>query len=299
MDSILKIENLQKKYKHIQAVADVSFEVKKGSIFGLLGPNGSGKTTILGIVLNVLNRDHGNYYWFGEAPLKGNRGRIGAILEHPNFYPYLSAEKNLEVVVGIKQVSKDNIERVLRIVELFDRRKDKFSTFSLGMKQRLAIAAALISKPEVLVLDEPTNGLDPQGIVEIRELILKIASMGTTIIISSHLLDEIEKICTDVVILKNGRLLLAGKVGEINKKSSVIEVAADDMGKLYDVLENYQYTRLIEADNDKFLVSFTHPISCGVLNNFLLTERKISLTHLVQKRETLENRFMELISESK
>lgn len=299
MESILKIENLQKKFKHIQAVADVSFEVKKGTIFGLLGPNGSGKTTILGIVLNALNKDYGNYYWFGTAPLKDNRGRVGAILEQPNFYPYLSAEKNLEVVAGIKKVSNDNIERVLRIVELFERRKDRFSTFSLGMKQRLAIASALISKPEVLVLDEPTNGLDPQGIVEIRELILKIASMGTTIIISSHLLDEIEKFCTDVAILKNGKLLFAGKVEDINKKSCLVEFAADDMDKLYNTFENHPHTKLIQLKNGKLLVSFTHQVNCGELNSFLLREKEISLTHLVQKRETLENHFMELISESK
>ena len=214
---ILQVNGLSKSYKDVKALDNLNLSVEQGTIFGLLGPNGSGKTTTLGILLGVIKQKSGSYSWFDNGHKTENRKKIGALLETPNFYPYLSAVRNLEIVAKIKNMNDPlpKIEAVLKEVNLFERKDSKFRTFSLGMKQRLAIASALLNDPEVLVLDEPTNGLDPQGIAEIRELILKIAGDNRTIIIASHILDEIEKVCTHVAILKFGKLIKQGTINEI------------------------------------------------------------------------------------
>ena len=199
METILTIENLSKKYGRIQALKNVSFEIQKGRVYGILGPNGSGKSTTLGIVLNVVNRTSGTYSWFGgKVETHEALKKVGAIIERPNFYPYMTAEENLKLVCKIKNIDYSKINEKLELVGLSDRKNSRFSTFSLGMKQRLAIASALLNDPEILILDEPTNGLDPQGIHQIRDIIKHIASKGTTILLASHLLDEVEKVCSHV-----------------------------------------------------------------------------------------------------
>lgn len=216
METILTIQNLTKKYGPLIAVNDLSFTIQKGNVYGILGPNGSGKSTTLGIVLNVVNRTSGNYQWFdGRISTHEALKKVGAIIERPNFYPYMSAEENLKLVCKIKEVPFHKVYEKLELVGLIERRNSKFSTYSLGMKQRLAIASALLNDPEILILDEPTNGLDPQGIHQIRELIKKIAATGTTILLASHLLDEVEKVCSHVVVLRKGQKLYAGRVDEM------------------------------------------------------------------------------------
>ncbi|NNE29709.1 MAG: ATP-binding cassette domain-containing protein, partial [Saprospiraceae bacterium] len=212
--SILQTQGLTKKYKKITALDGLSFSIDKGQVFGLLGPNGSGKTTTLGMLLDVLQPTSGSYSWFGQKPSADARKKIGAILEVPSFFPYLSAVQNLRIVEKIKGHPDTDIDGVLRLVGLFERKDDKFKTYSLGMKQRLAIASALLANPPVLILDEPTNGLDPQGIVEIRQLIKDIASSGKTIILASHLLDEVQKVCTDFMVLQKGKKIFQGNVKE-------------------------------------------------------------------------------------
>ena len=200
MEVVLSVKNLTKRYNRI-VVDHISFDVERGNIYGILGPNGSGKSTTFGMLLTTINPTEGSWKWFGEEGTSTETlKKIGAIIEQPNFYPYLSAEKNLQIVAEIKEASYSRIDEVLALVGLLERKKDVFSTFSLGMKQRLAIASALLNNPEVLILDEPTNGLDPEGIIQIREIILQIAQQGITIIIASHLLDEIEKICSHVIV---------------------------------------------------------------------------------------------------
>ncbi len=193
VNTILTINNLTKKFGPITAVNDLSFSIEKGNVYGILGPNGSGKSTTLGIVLNVVNKTEGDFHWFdGSGSTHDALKKVGAIIERPNFYPYMTAIQNLELVCKIKGVSTEKVTEKLEIVGLAERKDSKFRTFSLGMKQRLAIASALLNDPEILILDEPTNGLDPQGIHQIREIIKKIASEGTTILLASHLLDEVE-----------------------------------------------------------------------------------------------------------
>lgn len=239
MAKVLTTNKLSKRYGTLQVLKDVSLEVEQSSIFGLLGPNGSGKTTTLGIILDIIPQNTGTYKWFDQEPTNKLRKKIGAILETPNFLGYLSAERNLKISADIKEVPYSDIDRVLKIVDLFERRKDKFNTFSLGMKQRLAIGAALLGKPEVLLLDEPTNGLDPQGIADIRKLILLVANQGITIILASHMLDEVQKVCTHVAIIKKGTLLVQGKVNEILSGGDMLELSADNMEELHKALKEY------------------------------------------------------------
>jgi ABC-type multidrug transport system ATPase subunit len=214
MSAILSLHGLSKRYGKVQALHNLSLEVQPGHIYGLLGPNGSGKTTTLGILLGITRPNQGHFTWFGAPPSAASRQRIGTLLETPNFYPYLSAVRNLEIVATLKQRGYDRIDEVLRQTGLYDRRTSAISTYSLGMRQRLALAAALVADPDVLVLDEPTNGLDPQGIADVRQLIRETGQRGKTIILASHILDEVEKICTHVAVLKQGVLLAEGSIHE-------------------------------------------------------------------------------------
>ena len=298
MNNVLEIQNLTKKFGSFTAVNDISFSVEKGNIYGLLGPNGSGKSTTLGLLLNILNPTAGSWKWFNQEPGDHSLKRIGAIIESPKFYPYLSAQKNLEIVADIKEVSYDKIDEKLRLVGLIERKNDKFQTYSLGMKQRLAIAAALLNDPEVLILDEPTNGLDPQGIIDIRELILKIASFGTTIILASHLLDEVEKVCTHVVVLKQGKMLYAGAVDQLNNSFGYFELATDSNKHLVNVLNTLPCFEKIKQENNIIKAYLNQEFSSKELNQ-LLFEKGIVLSHLVKRKERLENQFFQLIKENK
>jgi len=297
LDSVLSIKNLTKHYGRVKAVNNLSLEVKRGNVFGILGPNGSGKTTTLGILLDVINKTSGEFSWFGEPPTKAVRKRIGAILETPIFYPYLSAEKNLEIVAEIKGAPKENIGPVLQRVELFDRKDDKFRTYSLGMKQRLSIASALLCDPEVMILDEPTNGLDPQGIAEIRELIKQIAKDGKTIILASHLLDEVQKVCSHFCVLKKGTLIYSGSVEDVSKGAITVEVSADDHQKLITEIKQYEAGTKIEEEVDKLLITLREGISATELNAYLFS-KGITVSHLVTQRKSLEKQFLELLAES-
>jgi ABC-type multidrug transport system ATPase subunit len=293
MEKVLEINHLTKKFGKMTAVDDLSFSVEKGNIYGLLGPNGSGKSTTLGIILNVVNTTQGSWKWFDQEPSTQSLKKIGAIIERPNFYPYLSAEKNLEIVAQIKGVDNSKIDEKLKLVGLLDRKKDKFSTFSLGMKQRLAIGAALLNDPHVLILDEPTNGLDPQGIIQIRELILEIASTGTTIILASHLLDEVEKVCSHVVILERGKTLYCGRVDEMTSSFGYFEIGSEDNSILQQQLQLLPYFEKIVVENGYLKAFLTEDIGGEAINKQLF-ERGIVLKHLVKRKESLEQQFLQI-----
>ena len=293
MESVLSIQNLRKQYGRITAVEGLNLEIPKGTIFGILGPNGSGKTTTLGMVLDVINRTSGEYLWFGQPGDKESRKRIGAILEAPLFYPYLSGYNNMRVVAQIKGAPLSEIEPLLDMVGLLERKDGPFKTYSLGMKQRLAIAAAMLRKPEVLILDEPTNGLDPQGIVEIRDLIRRIGSEGVTILLASHLLDEVEKVCSHVAVLQKGKLLYSGLVSEMKPGQSFMVMQAEDMKRLLGAMQMLPGFLNADPQDGKFYVSFSQVPEPASLNR-LLHEQGIVLSHLALRKSTLEEQFLEL-----
>ena len=296
METVLSISNLTKKFGRLTAVNNLNLEVKRGQVFGMLGPNGSGKTTTLGMLMSVINPTSGSYSWFGEAPTHHLRKKIGAVLEHPIFYPYLSGQKNLELNAMIKQCPVENIPNVLALVELTDRREDKYKTYSLGMKQRLAIASALLNDPTVLILDEPTNGLDPMGIAEIRELIKKIAANGKTIILASHLLDEVQKVCSHFAILRKGNLIHCGPVEEVTKGTETIEVRAD-AERLNELLMTFGGTSSVARENGYYQVTLHDNFHGKDLNKFLF-ENGVVADHLVTKKRSLEKMFLEILAEA-
>jgi ABC-2 type transport system ATP-binding protein len=295
MTPILSTQNVTKSYGRIQALNGVSFDVPEGSVFGILGPNGSGKTTLLSIILDVLKANNGNFLWFGQPGSPDQRKKIGSLLETPNFYHYLSAVNNLKVTQSISgRGTAADIDTVLKKVKLYERRNSRFSTYSLGMKQRLAIAAALLGSPKVLVLDEPTNGLDPVGIAEIRELMVELKNAGHTIIMASHLLDEVEKVCTHVAILKTGKLITTGAVHDVLQDEDVVEVSAPDINALANVLQ--QQGHRTNVDTTANTVQITLPVGTAKLEdiNRLCFEKGIVLNHLLLKKKRLEARFFEL-----
>ena len=294
LETILSIKNLNKRYGSLQALKNVSFDIHKGNVYGILGPNGSGKSTTLGIALNVVNKTSGEYSWFGgtmetHEALK----KVGAIIERPNFYPYMTAKENLELVCKIKGINYAKVNEKLELVGLTDRQNSKFSTFSLGMKQRLAIASALLNDPEILILDEPTNGLDPQGIHQIRDIIKQIAAKGTTILLASHLLDEVEKVCTHVLVLRKGEILYTGLVDGMSANEGFFEIHADDIDNLIVVVQTHPAVKKVVNEEGKVLVYLKDDLDAKELNRFLF-EKNIILNHLVKRKNSLEEQFLEL-----
>jgi ABC-type multidrug transport system ATPase subunit len=296
-DIVLSIQGLTKRYGSITAVNHLDLEIERGSVFGILGPNGSGKTTTLGVLLDVTRPDTGTFSWFGRPPDKTLRKRIGAILEVPLFYPYLTGEQNLRIVAKIKDLPGDDIDQALKTVDLYDRRDSRFRTYSLGMKQRLAVASTLIGHPEVLILDEPTNGLDPRGIAEIRNIILAVASQGVTILLASHILDEVQKTCTHMAVLEKGKKLFSGQVDEVLNTAQWVELASDNMEGLQMVLKQVDFVENLQEEGEKYIIKLKSSISQAELNTFFYN-KGIVLTHLALRKKSLEKYFLELLDKS-
>lgn len=295
LETILSIQNLNKIYgRKVHAVKDLSFEIQKGNVYGILGPNGSGKSTTLGIVLNVVNKTSGDFQWFnGNLDIHKALKKVGAIIERPNFYPYMTAKENLQLVCKIKEIPYSKVEEKLTLVGLIERKDSKFRTFSLGMKQRLAIASALLNDPEILILDEPTNGLDPQGIRQIRDLIKIIAAQGTTILLASHLLDEVEKVCSHVVVLQKGVMLYQGSVHGMVSNEGFFELEANDMTKLELEMQQHQSVEKIVLEDGKLIVFLKSNLDAAELNSYLAS-KGILLSHLVKRKHSLEEQFLQL-----
>ncbi|MBK8506329.1 MAG: ATP-binding cassette domain-containing protein [Saprospiraceae bacterium] len=293
--NVLSIKDTSKSYGNIEALNGLNLQVQQGEIWGILGPNGSGKTTILGIVLGIIHQDSGSFHWFEDKYGDHVRTKLGALLETPNFYPYLHADDNLAIIRHIKRSKETNFDQLLELVGLKERRKSKFSGYSLGMRQRLAIAAALVGDPEVLILDEPTNGLDPAGIADVRSIILKIASRGKTIIMASHMLDEVEKICSHVAILKKGRLLTEGLVGSILSDDMTIELQSEDLVLLEKILREMNQVNQIRRINSILEITVPKGFDSATLNRQLM-DKGIVLQQLVIKKHSLETEFLEIVN---
>lgn len=293
---ILQINHVSKNYGTLKALDGLELSIEKGQVFGLLGPNGSGKTTTLGIVLGTIFPDGGDYSWFEEGKSHHLLTKVGALLETPNFFPYLNAYDNLKIVAHVRQVENPDFEGILQLVNLKERGRSKFANYSYGMKQRLAIGAALIGNPEVLILDEPTNGLDPEGIIEVREIILKIAGTGKTIIMASHILDEVEKICSHVAILRRGKLLASGHVGAIIHNKPLFLLGAEDQEKMVQLLGQLRWVAKYQPAENKLWEVTTEEDISGELINRTFADNGIYLSHLQMRKKRLEEEFIEIVS---
>lgn len=294
MQTVLKTQSLSKKFKGIKAVDSLDLSIDKGSVFGILGPNGSGKSTTLGMLLGVINPSSGSFKWFDGAEGHRARLRIGAILESPCFYDYLSAQNNLKVVAEIKRVDKSRIDIVLDRVGLLSRKNDPFKTYSLGMKQRLAIASSLLADPEVMILDEPTNGLDPQGIADIRELIIQLANEGRTIILASHLLDEVQRICTDFAVLRLGKKIFQGKVEDLDQDRTHVEVASVNSERLIAYLSNSPFINSFRKEGSVFKLNLNPDTDITAFHRDIISN-EIVLSRLNANQNTLEQKFLQLL----
>ena len=297
MEKILSLKNLDKKFGLVHAVNNLSFDIEKGNVYGILGPNGSGKSTTLGIILNVVNKTSGEYSWFdGKLSTHEALKKVGAIIERPNFYPYMSATQNLKLICKIKGISTDKIAEKLKTVNLYERKDSKFSAFSSGMKQRLAIASALLNDPEILILDEPTNGLDPQGIHEIRLIIKEIAKNGTTILLASHLLDEVEKVCSHVIVIRKGIKLYCGRVDEMTASKGLFELKVEiNQTEFLTLLEKHPSISKVHLDHETYIATLGEEMSAAEMNRYFF-ENGFIVSHLVKRKPSLEQQFLDLTS---
>ena len=297
---VIEANELTKRYgsrrgKSVLAVDRISFAVEQGQVFGFLGPNGSGKTTTIGMLVGIINPTGGSFRLFGASgprDLVAARARVGATLETPNFYPYLSGRDNLRIAATIKGVGRPRIEECLELVGLADRARHRFKTYSLGMKQRLALAATMLNDPELIVLDEPANGLDPQGMKEIREIIRILAGRGKTIFLSSHLLWEVERTCTHLSIVRKGRIVATGTVAEVVSGASAAFLKAEDLDALAAALEGYPGASSVRRSGGGVIATLESDDLASV--NRYLAGLGIHVSHLAPHRQSLEDAFMDL-----
>ena len=298
MTTVLATQSLAKRYGPKIALHDVSLTVGAGQVFGVLGPNGSGKTTTLGIVLGVTRATTGSYAWFGAGGSGRERRRLGALLEQPCFYPWLTGSANLGVFAAVKGVrDAAALDTALKMVGLWDARAQPFATYSLGMKQRLAIATALVGAPEVLVLDEPTNGLDAQGIFDVRELIAGFARQGRTVILASHMLDEVEKVCDHVAILKSGRILAQGATTSVLASKEWLEVGAADLGTLEQALRAlFPAARVTPTAGKPWLELHDVEIDAATVNE-RLAARGVFAGYLAKRKPSLEAQYLDIVGD--
>ncbi len=295
---VIETTDLTKRFRKVLAVNGISFTVARGQIFGFLGPNGSGKTTTIGMLMGIIEPTTGSFRLFGASSprdLLAARARIGATLETPNFYPYLSARDNLRIAARTKGVGNARVEECLDIVGLHGREKHRFKTYSLGMKQRLALASAMLSDPELIVLDEPANGLDPKGMREIRDIIKLLADRGKTVFLSSHLLWEVERTCTHVSIVRQGQIVASGTVTEIVGGRINAVVRADDDDALRAALDAYPEAASVRASTEGLVVALGSD-DLASLNRYLVGQG-IYASHLARRRRSLEDAFMHLTGE--
>lgn len=294
----LQVDSLGKNYGSTKALDGLSLTISGGETVGILGPNGSGKTTFLSLILGIKSLSAGKFSWFGEPANRIVNSKIGSLLEVPYYYPYLSVEKNLKISAFIKGCNLDDIPKVLRAVKLADRKKTPCHALSLGLKQRLAIAQALLGNPDVLIFDEPTNGLDPEGIADVRQLIREQSQLGKTIILASHNLDEVQRVCSHAVILNKGKGIAQGKVNDLLSINQLAIINTLQVNELSSVLREVAGCKVIEQNNFGFVLTFDPTVNVTDFSA-LLSARGILLNKFEVRKSTLEEFFLTLTKSKK
>jgi len=291
----VETEGLTKRYGHVTAVDGVSLTVRPGEVYGFLGPNGAGKTTTLRMLLGLVRPTSGTARVFGEVPgAPKYLTRVGALIEGPGFYPYLSGRDNLRLLSRYSGTADSRIDVVLDLVDLSDRAGDKFGTYSMGMKQRLGVAAALLKDPRLLILDEPTNGLDPAGMADMRTLVRRLGTAGTTVMLSSHLLGEVQQICDRVGVVAGGRLVAESTVAQLRGQAGlrvVAEPVADAAARMRALL-GPDRVRVNEGGLDLDV----EPEKAAWINGELV-ESGFAVSELRVRERTLEEVFLELTND--
>ena len=293
---VIRTEGLTKRYGDVVAVDGLSMEVRRGRVYGLLGPNGSGKTTTMGMLLGLVRPTAGGFSLFDSAQgdLDALR-RVGAIVETPSFYPYMSGRQNLAYFQGISgRGSRDEIDGLLDKVGLLARADSKFRTYSLGMKQRLGLAYAMLGDPELLFLDEPTNGMDPEGMIEVRDLIRGLGTGGRTVLLSSHLLHEVEQVCDSVTIISKGKLVAQGDVAELvaSRGSEQVRLRTTDNPRAREVLSALDWVAGVSESNGDLLASA--PVERSWELTAALSESDVYVAEMAPVETSLEQYFLEV-----
>jgi len=293
---VIQTQGLSFSFGNQQVVKSLSLQVPAGSIYGFLGPNGAGKTTTIKMLLNLLQTGEGSIHIFGQE-LQTNRisilSQIGSLIEQPAIYHHLTGKENLMNRALLLQVDEKRVDEMLKLVQLTSAANKKAGQYSLGMKQRLGIALALLNDPKLLILDEPTNGLDPNGIIEIRELLMKLVGTGKTVFISSHLLAEIEKMATHVGIINNGELMFQGTIHDLqNISQPLINIETDNTVDAANLLKRHNFT-VTDIDNDRLFVPFTSKQQVGEINT-LLVQNNITVYSISKQHKDLEKLFLDI-----
>ena len=302
-DTVIQTDGLTKRYGPVLAVDGLSLEVPKGRIFGLLGPNGSGKTTLMSMLLGLVRPTAGGFTLFGNSPEHGGLDkelhRIGALIETPTFYPYLSGRNNLAYFQGISgRGDAAELDSLLEQVGLGDRGGDKFQTYSLGMKQRLGLAYTLLGDPELLVLDEPTNGMDPAGMAEVRDLIRGLAREDRTVILSSHLLNEVEQVCDSVAILSHGKLIAQGDVAELlqERGKPQVRLRTTDNSRAREILKALAWVEGVSTENGYLIAGVEAERSWEI--TAALSRNEVYIAEMAPSQISLEQFFLDVTDEA-
>ena len=297
-DVVIQTDALTKRYGRVLAVDQLSLQVPRGHVFGLLGPNGAGKTTFMGMLLGLVRPTSGSFSLLGANGVSMDAlRRIGAIVETPAFYPYLSGRRNLAYFQGVMgRKDPHELDMLLDRVGLADRAGDAFKTYSLGMKQRLGLAYALLGDPELLILDEPTNGMDPAGMAEVRDLIRSLGSEGRTVLISSHLLNEVEQVCDSVAIISRGRLVVQGDVADLLHPQEQVRLRTTDDAKALSILTAADDIESAKAENEALVVTIAHERSSEL--TALLSKSEVYVTEIAPLQVSLEQYFLDVTGEN-
>lgn len=296
---VLEVRGVCKKLGKREIIKGINFSIREGEIFGFLGPNGAGKTTTIRMMVGLIKPDSGNISICGYDIVKDTKdalSKIGAVVENPEMYTYLTGRQNLNMVADIRGISRKGVDEVVDIVNLTGRIDDKVRKYSLGMKQRLGLAAALISKPKLLILDEPTNGLDPTGILDFREIVKKAAkTTGTAVLISSHILSEVQHLCDTVAFINGGEIKAIESItgGQENNETETLVIVTKKPEEGYGVITKLNSIRHINREDNIFTVTAEREAACDIIRELVV--QGVDIYEVYKKHSGLEQRYMELV----